>query len=55
MKRNKLGQALVGVVALGAAYGVFSGAIDNGSWWFYLGAFLLLGVGIHFIRQIFKK
>ena len=44
-----------GLVSLVLAYIVGSKALDNGSLWFYLGTFVLLGFSVHAIRQVFKK
>ena len=53
--QTPLQRGLAGLVSLILAYIVGSKALDNGSWWFYLGTFVLLGFTIHFARQVFKK
>lgn len=45
-KQTRQGQVISGLIELGLAYGFGSWAIDSGSWWHYVLAFVFLIGGI---------
>lgn len=47
--------AIFGIIALLASYGFISWAIDSGSIWHYIFAFVAFYYAIHFIKESIKK
>jgi hypothetical protein len=52
---QKIWMAMAGIISLGLAYLLFSGAFDTGSWWEYLGTLVLLIFAVNRLMNSIKS